>query len=109
MKRLLHVFLFLSVLCIACNAACAQEAQNIFDKCAVQVSEGSADRVTDGSISTGWVPSGANPELMIRLPESIESIAENAFDGCANLSFAAESEYAAAYAAEHGINCITNK
>lgn len=51
-------------------SACAQEAQNIFDKCAVQVSEGSADRVTDGSISTGWVPSGANPELMIRLPDA---------------------------------------
>ena len=61
---LLLIFLFIF------SAATAQEAQNIFDQCAVQVSEGSADRITDGSISTGWVPGGANPEMMLRLPDS---------------------------------------
>lgn len=52
------------------SAACAQEAQNIMDKCAVQVSEGSAEKITDVSISSGWVPDGASPEMMLRLPDS---------------------------------------
>lgn len=52
------------------SAAMAQVAPNIFDKCAVQVSEGSTEKITDSSISTGWVPDGSNPEMLLRLPDS---------------------------------------
>ena len=52
------------------SAAYAQVAENIADRCAFQVSEGSTEKITDVSISTGWVPEGSNPELMIRLPDT---------------------------------------
>lgn len=52
------------------GAASAQVAENIVDQCAFHVSEGSAEDITDVSISSAWVPSGDNPEMMMRLPAS---------------------------------------
>lgn len=50
--------------------ALAMEAENIAGKCAFQVSEGDAYEIYDASINTGWTPDGANPEMMMRLPDS---------------------------------------
>jgi hypothetical protein len=52
------------------SSAWAQEAKNIASQCAFRVSEGTTEKITDNSTGTGWVPSGANPEMMIRLPDS---------------------------------------
>lgn len=51
-------------------SALAAEARDITDQCAFRVSEGSAKKITDSSVATGWVPEGSDPEMMIRLPES---------------------------------------
>ena len=59
-----------AALCLLFGSAVAQEAENIVGQCAFQVSEGSTEKITDTSISTGWVPEGANPEMIMRLPES---------------------------------------
>ena len=55
---------------LLCASALALEAENIVNLCAFQVSEGDAEKITDVSISTGWVPGGSDPEMMMRLPDS---------------------------------------
>lgn len=52
------------------SAAYAKEAENIIDRCAFQVSEGSASEITDVSMTSAWKPKGADPEVMMRLPDS---------------------------------------
>lgn len=66
-RRILAAVLALMLLA---GPALALEAENIVNQCAFQVSQGDAEEITDVSISTGWVPSGADPEMMMRLPES---------------------------------------
>lgn len=58
------------VLCLTLGSALAQESGNIVDQCAFRVSEGSVDGITDDSISTGWMPKGEAPEMIMRLPDS---------------------------------------
>ena len=55
---------------LLCACALAQQAENIVGKCAFQVSEGDAYEIYDSSINSNWVPSGSNPEMMMRLPDS---------------------------------------
>ena len=66
-RKILSAVLALMLLCAPALAA---EAENIAGKCAFQVSEGDAYEIYDSSINTAWTPSGSNPEMMMRLPDS---------------------------------------
>lgn len=65
--------------------------------------------VPDGCESIGARAfSGSTSLSMIEIPASVTFIAPDAFDGCTNVVIRTTSgSYASRYAAEHGLNCVT--